>query len=148
MEAESKRIGKAVQSEELMTKKMQGLNIHLHIPIEQRIKHLVSEYVLPYENEPWYYDKISDGLDKVLRWVKSEEIKKMLVETLVNRNYQEMIRILLEHYYDPRYNHARKEYEGEFIDIFAEEPNEAAEKIAIELKNTLFKRDKTLENQF
>ncbi|MDQ0197721.1 tRNA 2-selenouridine(34) synthase MnmH [Neobacillus ginsengisoli] len=148
MEAESKRIGKAVQPEELLNRKMQGLNIHLHTPVEQRIKHLVSEYVLPYENEPWYYEKISDGIEKVLRWVKNEEIKKMLNETLVDRNYREMIRILLENYYDPRYNYKRQEYEGGFIEIFADDPKTAAEKIAVELNNLAFYREKALGNKF
>ena len=54
MEAESKRIGKAVQPEELMEKKMKGINIYIHTPIEQRVKQLVNEYVLPYQAEPWY----------------------------------------------------------------------------------------------
>lgn len=148
VEAESKRIGKSVQPEELLNKKMQGLNIHLFTPVEQRIKHLVSEYVLPYEKEPWYHEKIADGIEKVLRWVKNEEIKKKLIETLEDRNYREMIRILLEQYYDPRYDYKRQEYNGEFIEIFAEEPKIAAEKIANELNKLSFFSDKTLENKF
>jgi len=45
-----------------------------------------------------------------------------------------MILILLEHYYDPRYDHARQDYIGEFIDIFAENPIDAAEQIVVKLK--------------
>ena len=64
MEAESKRIGKAVQPGELMNKKMQGNNFYIHTSIEQRVNHLVNEYVKPYENEQWYYEKISDGMKR------------------------------------------------------------------------------------
>lgn len=138
VEAESKRIGKAVQSEELMDKKMRGININLNTPIEQRVTHLVAEYVLPYQDEPWYFDKISDGIEKVLRRIKVVDIRNSLIQTLTNRDYSEMIRILLEHYYDPRYDHAKQEYEGEFVEIFANNPVEAADKIAAKLTELSF----------
>lgn len=138
VEAESKRIGKAVQTEELMAKKMLGININLNTPMEQRVNHLVGEYVLPYKDEPWYFEKISNGIEKVLRRVKDAEIKKMLIQTLSDQNYPDMIRILLEHYYDPRYDHAKQEYEGEFFEMFAENPVDAANKIAAKLNELSF----------
>jgi tRNA 2-selenouridine synthase len=146
VEAESKRIGKAVQSEELMAKRMHGININLHSPMEQRVKQLVSEYVLPYQDEPWYFEQISNNIDKVLRRVKNVEVKKMLVQTVVDRNYPEMIRILLEDYYDPRYNHATLEYEGEFFEIFAEDPVDGAEKISFKLNELSFHPNLVLNN--
>lgn len=134
VEAESKRIGKAVQQEELMEVKFKGTNIYLHSPLQQRVELLVAEYVTPYEQEPWFYDKISLGIEKVLRRVKDSDIRKRLEDTLAEKNYQEMILLLLEYYYDPRYDHARQEYEGEFYDIFAENPSDAAEKIIMKLE--------------
>ncbi|MFP5115097.1 tRNA 2-selenouridine(34) synthase MnmH [Bacillaceae bacterium C204] len=138
VEAESKRIGKAVQTEELMDKKMKGININLNTPIDHRVTHLVAEYVLPYQDEPWYFDKISDGIEKVLRRIKVVDIRNSLIQTLTNRDYSEMIRILLEHYYDPRYDHAKQEYEGEFVEIFANNPVEAADEIAAKLTELSF----------
>jgi tRNA 2-selenouridine synthase len=146
VEAESKRIGKAVQSEELMAKKMQGVNINLHTPMEQRVKLLVSEYVLPYKDEPLYFELISDNIDNVLRRVKDIEVKKMLVQTVVDRNYPEMIRLLLEDCYDPRYNHATLEYEGVFFEIFAEDPVDAAAKISVKLNELSFCPNLVLNN--
>jgi tRNA 2-selenouridine synthase len=134
VEAESKRIGKAVQPEELMDIKFKGINIYIHSPLEQRVKQLVAEYVEPYEQEPWYFEKIALGIDKVLKRVKDLDMRKQLMDTLTEKNYQEMILLLLERYYDPRYDHASQDYEKEFIDIFAENPGEAAEKIAIKLE--------------
>ncbi|WML40176.1 tRNA 2-selenouridine(34) synthase MnmH [Neobacillus sp. OS1-2] len=138
VEAESKRIGKAVQPEELMDVKFKGINIYIHSSLEQRVTQLVSEYVLPYEQEPWYFEKISLGIDKVLKRVKDVEIRKNLLQTLHEKNYREMILILLDHYYDPRYDHARQEYEGEFIDIYAENPIDAAAKIITKLDELTF----------
>lgn len=138
VEAESKRIGKAVQPEELMDIKFKGINIYLHSPLKQRVKQLVSEYVLPYEQEEWYHEKISLGVERVLKRIKDAEVRKKLNELVMERNYQELIPILLEFYYDPRYDHARQEYEKEFIDIFADTPLEAAEKISEKLEELAF----------
>ncbi len=138
VEAESKRIGKAVQTEELMDKKMGGININLNTPIEQRVTQLVAEYVLPYQNEPWYFDKISDGIEKVLRRIKAIDIRNSLIQALSDRNYPDMIHLLLEHYYDPRYDHAKQEYEGEFFEIVADNPVEAADQIAEKLTELSF----------
>ncbi len=148
VEAESKRIGKAVQPEELMTSKFKGINIYLHSPIEQRVRQLVTEYVLPFKDQPWYLEKISVSLEKVLRRIKDNDIKKGLMQTLEDQNYPEMIQILLEHYYDPRYDHARQDYEGEFFDIFAEDPIDAADKITTKLKELSVRPQLVLNNQF
>jgi len=147
VEAESKRIGKAVQTEELMDKKMKGININLNTPIDYRVTHLVAEYVLPYQDEPCYFDKISDGIEKVLRRIKVVDIRNSLIQTLTNRDYSEMIRILLEHYYDPRYDHAKQEYEGEFVEIFADNPVEAADKIAAKLTELSFHPNVLINNE-
>ncbi|WP_066368418.1 tRNA 2-selenouridine(34) synthase MnmH [Neobacillus fumarioli] len=129
VEAESKRIGKAVQPEELMELKLNGVHFYIHSPLEQRVKQLVSEYVLPYEKETWYHEKITIGIESILRRMKNLDVKKQLAELLHERKYSELIPILLENYYDTRYNHAKQEYVGKFIDIYVENPAEAAAKI-------------------
>lgn len=138
VEAESKRIGKAVQPEELMDVKFQGVNIFIHTPLDQRVNHLVTEYVLPYQHEPWYHEKISLGLERVLRRIKDVEIRSQLTTALHERNYQAMIPILLESYYDPKYDYARLEYQNEFIDIFADNYKDAVGKIAAKLEELCF----------
>ncbi|WP_040208656.1 tRNA 2-selenouridine(34) synthase MnmH [Neobacillus jeddahensis] len=134
VEAESKRIGKAVQPEKLMDVKFQGMNICIHSSLEQRVKQLVAEYVSPYMDETWYHDKISQGINKVLKRIKDPEIRNRLLELLHEQNYPEIILILLQHYYDTRYEHARQEYEGDFFDIFADNPEDAAVKIIAKLE--------------
>ncbi|WML44951.1 tRNA 2-selenouridine(34) synthase MnmH [Neobacillus sp. PS3-40] len=133
MEAESKRIGKASQPDELMIKKIHGIHIQLHIPIEQRVTHLVNEYVTPFENLPWYFGEIQESLERVFRREKDPNFKKDLAELLEKCQYAQMIKILLESYYDPKYDHKRQEYVGDFFDIFATSHQEATEKIKTQL---------------
>jgi tRNA 2-selenouridine synthase len=147
MEAESKRIGKAAQPHELMDKKMKGINIYIHTPLEQRVKQLVNEYVLPYLNEPWYHEQISIGIEKILRRIKDIEMKKLLVQSLENKDYQEMIGILLEHYYDPRYDHATLEYDGKFIDVFADDFDDASIKVMTEINKLMVEKKVAFEGQ-
>lgn len=147
MEAESKRIGKAVQPEELMDKKMKGINIYIHTPLEQRVKQLVNEYVLPYQNEPWYHEQISIGIEKILRRVKENDIKKALIQSLEGKDYHQMIGILLEYYYDPRYDYATLEYEGKFIDIYADDSNDASIKVMAEVDKLLANKKAIFEEQ-
>jgi tRNA 2-selenouridine synthase len=147
MEAESKRIGKAAQPEELMDKKMRGINIYIHTPLEQRVKQLVNEYVLPYQNESWYHNQISIGIEKILRRIKDNEMKQILVQSLEKKDYQEMIGILLEHYYDPRYDHATLEYDGSFIDVYADDFEDASIKVMAELDKLMVKKKVVLEGQ-
>lgn len=139
MEAESKRIGKVMQPDELMIKKMNGINIHVHSPIEQRIRQIAEDYLYPFEEESWYHPIIKESLEKVLRRIKDGETKKILEEFLDNHQYLNMIPILLEHYYDPQYDYKRQEYSGVFYDVFAENPMEAADKITALLEELMLK---------
>jgi tRNA 2-selenouridine synthase len=139
MEAESKRIGKVTQPDELMEKKMNGINFHVHSSVEQRVSHIAKEYIEPYKYESWYFDVIKESLNKVFRRLKDVEIKKGLEGHLESREYKEMIQLLLEKYYDPMYDYKRQEYTGEFFDIFAENPVDAAEQIASQLEKLSLK---------
>ncbi|WP_316569938.1 tRNA 2-selenouridine(34) synthase MnmH [Neobacillus sp. YIM B06451] len=134
MEAESKRIGRIVQPNELMDVKTNGIHIQIHLPIEVRISHIEQEYITPYKDEPWYYEKVKEALIRIMKRIKSQEAKAMLEECIAGKDYSGMIRILLESYYDPMYEHKQLEYFGEFKDIHAETFEEAAAKIEEYLK--------------
>lgn len=139
MEAESKRIGKVTQPDELMIKKMNGINIHVHSSLEQRVKQIAEDYIYPYEHESWYHEVVKGALEKVLHRIKDGEIKKNLEEFLDRREYLHLIPVLLEQYYDPQYDYKRQEYSGEFFDIFAENPLDAADKISFQLEKLSLK---------
>ncbi|SFA91578.1 MULTISPECIES: tRNA 2-selenouridine(34) synthase MnmH [unclassified Bacillus (in: firmicutes)] len=134
MEAESKRIGRVVQPEELIQRKLEGIHFHIEMPFEKRVEHIVNEYVKPFEKEDWYHSKISEGVEKISRRIRDKEFMLLLEEYLNIRNYPDMIRILLEKYYDPRYDHKRLDYNGNFYVIYAESIEEAASQIETHLK--------------
>ncbi len=133
MEAESKRIGKATQPEELMTKKLNGIHIYLHTSIEARVQHIANEYIYPYEQAQWYHHEIKQDLEKIFPRMKDNEMKQKLQTYFENKEYTKMIRILLEDYYDPKYDHKRQEYVGDFIEIVADNHEEAANRVAEQL---------------
>ncbi|WP_042457413.1 tRNA 2-selenouridine(34) synthase MnmH [Neobacillus dielmonensis] len=139
VEAESKRIGKAVQPEKLMDIKFKGVNIYIHTPLEQRVRLLVDEYVLPYQHESWYHEKIAVSMERVLKRVKNVEMRSRMAELVNAHDYQALIPLLLEYYYDPRYDYARQDYQGEFYDVFAQDPEDATKKIVVKLEELGFK---------
>ena len=65
-------------------------------------------------------------MEKIAKRLQNKEVKSSLIEKLANRQYSEMIGLLLEHYYDPMYNHKLDDYEGGFTEIYAENPKEGA----------------------
>lgn len=130
MEAESKRVGKCVQPDELMEKKRTGVHIYLSTTMEQRIKHITEEYIEPFKSEKGYHEQIEEALEKVFRRLKNEEARSSLTKALEERKYEDMIEVLLKDYYDPKYDHKLQEYEGDFYDIYSLSHEEAAERIA------------------
>ncbi|RHW42229.1 tRNA 2-selenouridine(34) synthase MnmH [Neobacillus notoginsengisoli] len=129
MEAESKRIGRIVQPNELMDVKTYGIHVQIHLPMEQRLKLIEHEYITPYEQEPWYHEKVKSALERIKKRIKIPEAKNKLEDDLDKKNYRGMIKTLLESYYDPMYEHKQLEYVGEFKDIYADSIEDAARKI-------------------
>ncbi|MDQ0271553.1 tRNA 2-selenouridine(34) synthase MnmH [Cytobacillus purgationiresistens] len=121
MEAESKRIGRVVQPDKLLELKQNGLHIDVHASLETRVMRIYEEYVIPYEKEAWFADKVAEGISLIIKRIKGKEII-CLIETAINEhNYYTLISLLLEHYYDPRYTFTLKQYEGDFYPIYADD---------------------------
>lgn len=139
MEAESKRVGKVTQPDALMDKKMNGINIHVHTPVERRVQQITKDYIEPYEHQEWYFEVIQEAVQRVIMRINKIEIKESLLKNLERHQYTEIIKILLEHYYDPMYDYKRQEYSGPFYDIFAENPEDAADQIACQLEQLSLK---------
>ncbi len=134
VEAESKRVGKVVQPDELLDKKHQGFNINLQASLSSRIERIDREYVKPYQHEHWFHDKVMERLAFIYKRIKDSDIIAALNEAARNQNYKLVIRILLEDYYDSRYAHKQLDYEGAFHHIEAEDTDMAVEEILKFLK--------------
>ena len=129
VEAESKRIGKASQLDELYESKMNGLNIYLKASVETRVARLVKEYVDPNVHEEAFHLDIMNKVLMLEKRIKNKDIYQVLLENTKNRCYQEVIRILLLYYYDPRYGFKMNEYKNGFITIDADNFEDAVREI-------------------
>jgi tRNA 2-selenouridine synthase len=110
MEAESKRIGRVIQPEELLEKKEGGHHLYLDASIDRRVEHIVSEYVDPYSIEPWFREKVQNGLTMIVKRMKNIQLQNEINVSFLEENWYNLIKILLEDYYDPRYDFKRSEY--------------------------------------
>lgn len=135
MEAESKRIGRSVMPDWLEAAKHDGLHAVIEAPMKQRVQRLLEDY-LPHDNE---------GIQTALR-VALAKIRKRLkpadyqhLEDLFDQgDYAAFTAILLELYYDPRYQHKLEGYEGKRITVDATDLDQAAgqlDKLADELSD-------------
>ncbi|RSD26194.1 tRNA 2-selenouridine(34) synthase MnmH [Mesobacillus subterraneus] len=122
IEAESKRIGRAAQPEDMLEKKEKGFHFLIRSSIPKRVERIYNEYVLPFKGEKWFMDEVHEKVSKLLRRV-NHEIAPSLEKALIEENFRLLIELLLVHYYDPRYGHALQGYEGPFIEIDADDPN-------------------------
>ncbi len=147
VEAESKRIGKAGQPDELYEKKIHGLNIYLRASIATRVMRIYEEYVRPNENEQWFHDTILEKVDLLQRRIKNEEIYNNLLENTRKQQYKEVIRLLLEFYYDPRYQFKQHEYKNEFTEIQADDLGAAIVEIEKYIEQNIPQNEKNRTGQ-
>ncbi|WP_163538408.1 tRNA 2-selenouridine(34) synthase MnmH [Gracilibacillus sp. YIM 98692] len=123
-EAESKRIGKVMLPEFLLKKKEEGVQIFVNMPVEERVLNILDEY------QPWEYHEECIRAFRLIKKRIHTPIAKKIEEHLLAENYSNAIRLLLEYYYDPLYDHSRKEYaENKTITIDAKNAADAANKI-------------------
>jgi tRNA 2-selenouridine synthase len=123
IESESKRIGRAVVPEFLLQGKYSGKRIYLHVPFRKRV-----EYICGLYQPEKYREDIEAAVMKLGKRIAPEffsEIRKAIPD----QDYETVISLLLEHYYDPRYSHAHNRYESECVEIHVQSIPEAAEKI-------------------
>ena len=137
IEAESQRIGKAGQPKELYEKKLAGFNIYIEASVETRVKRIYREYVEPNIQENWFHITINEKLLMLKKRIKNAEQYNMLLEHAKQKNYEEVIRILLIEYYDPRYQHKQHEYKNEFYSIQGDDLAQAIQDIQEYFRKTV-----------
>lgn len=117
IEAESKRIGRAVLPAELLELKKNGLHLHIQASLETRVERIYKEYVSNYENKPWFHEKVVEGIRQIQKRIKDDAILEQLNLAVHEKNYRKVIHYLLAYYYDSRYEHKDADYIGPFITI-------------------------------
>lgn len=123
MEAESRRIGKAVLPDFIVQKKESGVQFFIEMPIEERVRHILEGY-RPEEHQ----EECLLAFKKIKNRIHTP-IAKEIEELLRSGNFAGTVRLLLEHYYDPRYEYATKQYEQDRVTIQAANVEEAVSAI-------------------
>lgn len=129
MEGESKRIGHAVQPQELAEQKLKGLHITVYSSIEKRVERIYEQYVKPYEASSSFHERVELALNMIIKRVKSQDIKTELLRCVKEKDYIELIKLLIEDYYDPRYGNKVTDYENPEILVCSDSITEATKKI-------------------
>lgn len=133
LEAESKRVGKAVIPNFIMEAKEEGVQLFIDLPIEERVKHILEDY------KPWEHKEACLQaflhIHKRIHTPVAKEIEAHLNED----RYTEAVQLLLEHYYDPRYDHATRQYTTNPVVIKAASLNEALGAVVEEINKEYVK---------
>lgn len=124
LEGESKRIGKASLPAFLYEGKEAGMQIFIHLPLEQRIENILSDY-----NPDTHRKQVSEAFQRIQKHIHTP-IGKQISDDLEQGNFPSAIALLLEYYYDPRYEYAIKHYPNDSqIHIHADNLDEAFEAV-------------------
>jgi len=134
LEAESKRIGKVMIPDHIITAKENGHHILVKASIETRVKRIIDEY------QP--YDHFADIHAS---WMKIEkrlptEIRQLIHTALKENDFHTVTTLLLQYYYDPRYQYSTDQYQGDFFTVYSDDFNHAAEEIYRFIQSSLKKR--------
>lgn len=104
LEGESKRIGKVVLPDFFHDKKEQGVQIFINLPVEERIQNVLEDY------QPWDYpEKFMAAFQYIKKRIHTP-VAKQIDDDLHNQQYASAVKLLLEYYYDPRYEHTTVQY--------------------------------------
>ena len=129
MEGESKRIGKAVLPESMINKKEAGTQLFIQLPIEERARHIVEEY-----KPEQHKDELVRAYGQIRKRIHTP-IAAEIMQHLTEGRFEDAVKLLLVHYYDPRYEHAMNQYEGRRVRIEADTVAEAARKVKAYLES-------------
>lgn len=123
LEAESKRIGRAVLPEFLVRAKLQGQPLDIEMPKEQRVRNIIEDY-RPQEHK----EECLAAFEHIRRRIHTPVAAEIGLHLREDR-FEEAVALLLDYYYDPRYEHADLQYSREPIRIIAHDNEEAVEQI-------------------
>lgn len=123
LEAESKRVGKVVLPEFLIEAKEKGTAIFIEIPDEVRVANILNDYK-PQENKEEFIRSF-ERIAKRIHTPIAAEIRGLLRDD----RFSEAAKLLLLHYYDPRYQFATEQYEQERMTVSAASLDQALEGI-------------------
>ena len=105
VESESKRIGNTQIPEKIYEKIINGDHVLINTTLENRIKIIKNDYIKSNQD-----DKIIDAIQNLKKRLGNEKVVD-LVNKIHEKNYDYVIRTLIEIYYDPLYKYSIEQYE-------------------------------------
>ncbi|ASN03545.1 tRNA 2-selenouridine(34) synthase MnmH [Virgibacillus necropolis] len=131
MEGESKRIGKVTIPDFLYNHKEHGIQIFINLPIEERVKNILEDY------QPWNFpERFMEAFLLIKKRIHTP-IAKKIHDNLTNEEYSSAVQLLLEYYYDPKYEYAADAFpDDQKISVHAQTVEEAFLKIQDLIKET------------
>ena len=123
MEGESKRVGKAVMPEFLVEAKEKGIQLHVDMPLEARIRHIMEEYT-PADHK----EECMTAFERIRRRIHTPVAAEIERQLLMN-HFDSAAALLLEHYYDPRYEHSGEREGREYIHLDIDDPIDGVSKV-------------------
>ena len=124
IEGESRKVGKVFIPQSLAKAMKYGTLVLLQASFDTRIRRIVEEYKICDEQTFLQTDSILQSMQKVLGKKKAEQLRQWLRKG----EFENIVHVLLEEYYDPRYQHAMRMNEYA-LKLSAEDLNSAAEKL-------------------
>ena len=124
IEGESRKVGKVFIPQTLAEAMKYGTLVLLQASFDTRIRRIVEEYKICDEQTFLQTDSILQSMQKVLGKKKVEQLRQWLRKG----EFENIVHVLLEEYYDPRYQHAMRMNEYA-LKLSAEDLNSAAEKL-------------------
>lgn len=132
LEGESKRIGKVLLPEFIVNKKELATQIFIKLPIEERVRHIVEDY------RPWEHkQELIRGYNHIKDRIHTPVAKEIMVHLEADQ-FDHAVKLLLKHYYDPRYEHSMQINEQERMIIEADTIVEALQGVKDFIANRLF----------
>ena len=140
IEGESRKVGKVFIPQSLAEAMKYGTLVLLQASFDTRIRRIVEEYKICDEQTLLKTDSILQSMQKVLGKKKAEQLRQWLRKG----EFENIVHVLLEEYYDPRYQHAMRMNEYA-LKLSAEDLNSAAEKL-VQFRNGIVScRDNILQ---
>ena len=124
IEGESRKVGKVFIPQSLAEAMKYGTLVLLQASFDTRIRRIVEEYKICDEQTLLKTDSILQSMQKVLGKKKAEQLRQWLRKG----EFENIVHVLLEEYYDPRYQYAMRMNEYA-LKLSAEDLNSAAEKL-------------------
>ncbi|NGM84090.1 tRNA 2-selenouridine(34) synthase MnmH [Paenibacillus sp. 7124] len=141
-EAESMRIGKVVMPPFMGRQKETGTQIRIEMPLEARVAQIMTDY-RPHEHQ--------EEILAAFRRIKSRihvPIAAEIDRCLISGNFENAVLLLLEHYYDPKYDYTAEQYgESEKITLTVNNVDEAEKAVAALLQERHFGSSSLVERR-